>query len=168
MSPVAIMVGMMGAGKTTVGELVAEKLNAAFRDVDHDIEVTAGKPIPEIFVDEGEERFRALETAALTKAINEFEGVLAVGGGAVLAEENRALLRGQPVVWLTVQLGDALTRVGMGQGRPLLSLNPRATLRHLMEQRRPLYEEVAAITVATDGRTPEDIATEVVSCLKQQ
>jgi shikimate kinase len=165
MSPVAIMVGPPGAGKTTIGALVAGALGVPFRDADHDIETTAGKPIPEIFIDDGEEHFRVLEARALAAALDGFDGVLAVGGGAVLAEDNRALLRGRPVVYLTVQLGDAINRVGLGQGRPLLSLNPRATLRHLMEQRRPLYEEVAAFTVATDARTPHEITAEVVKCL---
>ncbi|WP_432837093.1 shikimate kinase [Dactylosporangium sp. CA-092794] len=158
MSPRAVLVGAPGAGKTTVGELLAARLGVAFRDVDADIEAAAGKPIPEIFFDEGEDHFRALERAAIATALREFDGVLALGGGAILAEETRKALVGQPVVYLSVEFADAVSRVGLGAGRPLLALNPRATLKHLLDQRRPLYEEVATVTVVTDGRTPEEIA----------
>ncbi|MFC7549831.1 shikimate kinase [Plantactinospora sp. GCM10030261] len=162
MGPVCVLVGAPGAGKSTVGALVAAALGVEFRDTDSAIEATAGKPIPEIFVDEGEEHFRALERAAVAGALDTFDGVLALGGGAILAAENRAALAGQPVVYLSVGLTDALRRVGLGAGRPLLAINPRATLRHLMEQRRPLYEEVAAATVVTDDRSAEEVAAEVV------
>jgi len=157
-----VIVGPPGAGKTTVGQLVADALGVGFRDTDADIEVLAGKPIPEIFIDEGEAHFRTLERQAIRAALDTHDGVLALGGGAVLAEETRAALRGHTVVYLSVELADAVKRVGLGQGRPLLMINPRATLRHLLDQRRPLYEEVATVTVATDGRTPEEIAAEVV------
>ncbi|GAB3843856.1 hypothetical protein GCM10029963_19540 [Micromonospora andamanensis] len=92
--------------------------------------------------------------------------MLALGGGAVLAEENRAALVGHRVVHLSVELPDAVKRVGLGAGRPLLAINPRATLKHLMDQRRPLYAEVATATVVTDGRTPEEIVAEIVALLK--
>ena len=161
--PVAVLVGPPGAGKTTVGELLAKHWNVGFRDTDADIEANAGKPIPDIFVDDGEEHFRALERAAVATALAEFDGVLALGGGAVLAEETRALLRGHRVIYLSVELSDAVSRVGLGAGRPLLAINPRATLKYLLEQRRPLYAEVATLTVVTDGRTPEAIADEIVA-----
>jgi shikimate kinase len=156
-SPRAVLVGAPGAGKTTVGQLLAQRLGVAFRDVDADIEASAGKPIPEIFFDEGEEHFRALERAAIAAALEHFDGVLALGGGAVLAEETRKRLAGHAVVYLSVEFADAMSRVGLGAGRPLLAMNPRATLKHLLDQRRPLYEEVASVTVPTDGRTPEEI-----------
>ena len=159
-----VIVGVMGAGKSTVGPLVADALGVAFLDLDAVIEGKAGKAIPDIFIDDGEEHFRALESEALRESLST-EGVLALGGGAILAEANRVLLKDQTVVYLTVELADALTRVGMGQGRPLLALNPRATLRHLMQQRRPLYEEVATITVRTDGRGPQEVADEVLAGL---
>jgi shikimate kinase len=165
--PAVVLVGPPGAGKTTVGELVAGALGLPFRDVDADIEATAGKPIPEIFIDDGEERFRALEREAVAAALAGFDGVLALGGGAVLAAESREALRGHRVVFLSVELADAINRVGLGAGRPLLAINPRATMRYLLDQRRPLYEEVAAVTVKTDGRTPEDVAAEVVSALSR-
>jgi shikimate kinase len=162
MAPVCVLVGVMGAGKTSTGLLVAKGLGVEFRDTDRDIEATAGKPIPEIFVDDGEAHFRTLERAAVATALASFDGVLALGGGAILAEENRAALAGHRVVYLSVELPDAVRRVGLGSGRPLLAINPRATLKHLLEQRRPLYAEVATWTVVTDGRTPEQVAEEIV------
>ncbi|MFF5227632.1 shikimate kinase [Dactylosporangium sp. NPDC000521] len=165
MSPRAVLVGPPGAGKTTVGTLLAALLGVGFRDVDADIEATAGKPIPEIFIDEGEDHFRALERAAVASALSSFDGVLALGGGAILAPETRELLAGHTVVYLTVELSDAVSRVGLGSGRPLLAINPRATLKYLLDQRRPLYEQVATVTVTTGGRTPEDIASELAGKL---
>jgi shikimate kinase len=158
-------VGPPGAGKTTVGQLLAEALGLPFRDVDSDIEAVAGKPVPEIFIEDGEERFRALERAAVADALAGFDGVLALGGGAILAAESREALRRHRVVFLSVELSDAIHRVGMGAGRPLLAINPRATMRYLLEQRRPLYEEVATVTVKTDGRSPEDVTAEVLAAL---
>ncbi|GHJ08920.1 shikimate kinase [Micromonospora humidisoli] len=164
--PVCVLVGAPGSGKSTVGAELATLLGVAFRDTDADIEQMAGKPIPEIFIDEGEAHFRALERAAVLAALTSHAGVLALGGGAILAEENRAALVGHTVVHLSVELTDAVKRVGLGAGRPLLSVNPRATLKHLMDQRRPLYAEVATATVVTDGRTPEEIAAEIVTLIR--
>ncbi|WP_431923079.1 shikimate kinase [Micromonospora wenchangensis] len=165
--PVCVLVGAPGSGKSTVGAELATLLGVAFRDTDTDIEQMAGKPIPEIFIDEGEAHFRALERAAVLAAVTSHPGVLALGGGAVLAEENRAALIGHTVVHLSVELTDAVKRVGLGAGRPLLSVNPRATLKHLMDQRRPLYAEVATATVVTDGRTPEEIAAEIITLIRR-
>jgi len=163
--PAVVLVGVMGAGKTTIGTLVAEALNLPFRDTDHDIVAATGKPISDIFVDDGEDHFRALERQAVAAALDGFDGVLALGGGAVMAAETRERLRGHTVVFLDVGLADAVRRVGLGAGRPLLAINPRATLKHLLDQRRPLYQEVATATVVTDGRTPEDIADEVLKAV---
>jgi shikimate kinase len=163
--PVAVIVGAPGSGKSTIGPLLAQALGVPFRDVDADIEAAAGKPISEIFVDDGEEHFRALERAAVASALSSHDGVLSLGGGAILASSTRDLLRSHTVVYLSVELPDAVARVGLGSGRPLLSVNPRATLRFLLEQRRPLYEEVATITVKTDGREPEEITEELARAL---
>lgn len=166
MSPVCVLVGPPGAGKTTIGTLLAQELGVPFDDTDAHIEAVAGKPIPEIFIDDGEEQFRALERAAVSAAMATSVGVLALGGGAILSPENRAALAGHPVVYLSVDLADAVRRVGLGQGRPLLTVNPRATLRHLLDQRRPLYESVATVVVRTDERTPAEVAAEVLAAIK--
>ncbi|WP_405434008.1 shikimate kinase [Micromonospora sp. NBC_00617] len=165
MAPVVVLVGVPGCGKTTVGQALAATLGVEFRDTDADIEQLAGKTIPEIFIDEGEDHFRALERAAVAAALAAGTGVLALGGGAVLAEETRAALVGHRVVHLSVELPDAVKRVGLGAGRPLLAINPRATLKHLMDQRRPLYAEVATETVITDGRTPAAVVAEIAALL---
>jgi shikimate kinase len=166
MAPIAVVVGAPGAGKTTVGGAVAALLNATFADADAIIEARAGKPIPEIFFDDGEETFRLMEREVVAEALGSFDGVLALGGGAILHEHTRELLKQHIVVYLSVELADAVKRVGLGSGRPLLAVNPRATLKYLMDQRRPLYASVATHTVATDGRTPQEISAEVAALLK--
>ncbi len=166
MAPRAVFVGAPGAGKSTIGAAVAELLGVPFADADTIIEARAGKPIPEIFIDDGEETFRALERETIAAALQEFDGVLALGGGAILHDGTRELLSRHTVVYLSVELSDAVRRVGLGAGRPLLAINPRATLKYLLDQRRPLYLEVAAHTVKTDGREPAEIAAEVAALLQ--
>jgi shikimate kinase len=166
MAPVAVVIGAPGAGKTTVGQAVAALLGVPFADTDAIIEERAGKPIPEIFFDDGEDAFRLLERTAIADALRDFDGVLALGGGAILHEGTRALLAGHPVVYLTVELSDAVKRVGLGGGRPLLAINPRATMKYLLDQRKPLYASVATHTIPTDGREIDAIAAEVVGLLK--
>jgi shikimate kinase len=161
-----ILVGAMGAGKTTVAELLADRWGVAVRDTDLDVEATAGKPISEIFVDEGEERFRLLERAAVVEALADHEGVLALGGGAVLDDQTRADLAGRLVVFLHVGLADAVKRVGLGVGRPLLLGNVRARIKALLDERAPVYDEVATVTVETDGRSPEEVAAEVARAVE--
>ena len=160
-----VVIGPPGSGKTTVGRILAERLGVPFRDTDHDVEVTAGKPIGEIFVDDGEEHFRALERAAVQEALTTHDGVIALGGGAVLDPATQVDLAGHQVVYLEVGLSDAVKRVGLASARPLLVLNPRSQFRKLMEERRPIYERLAAIKVATDEREPADIADEIVKVL---
>ena len=163
--PLVVLVGPPGAGKTTVGLELARAHGVGFRDTDADIEARAGKPIPDIFVDDGEPYFRKLEHQCVADALAEHDGVLALGGGAVMDPATRALLRAARVVFLDVELADAVRRGGLDAPRPLLVGNPRARWRELMEQRRPLYEEVATAVVATAGLTPEEVAREVAAAL---
>jgi shikimate kinase len=151
----------MGSGKTTVAELLGVRWGLPVRDSDHDVEATAGKSVAEIFVDDGEQRFRELEREAVAMALRTHTGVLALGGGAVLDPDTRAALRGARVVFLEVGLSDAVKRVGLGVGRPLLLGNVRARIKALLDERLPVYTEVADHVVSTDGRTPEEVADEV-------
>jgi len=158
MTPLVVLVGPPGAGKTTVGERLAERHGVAFRDTDRDVEATVGKAISDIFVEDGEAMFRAHERAAVAIALKEHDGVLALGGGAVIAEQTRTALGGHHVVFLDVGLAAAVDRVGLNTARPLLAVNPRAELKRLLEARRALYEEVATAVVNTDERTPDEVA----------
>ncbi len=165
MRPLLVLVGPPGAGKSTVGPLAAELLDVGFRDTDLDIVRTAGKPISEVFVDDGEPAFRALERAAVGEALSGHDGVLAVGGGAVLDPATQAQLGGHRVVLLDVDLPAAARRVGLDRDRPLLLGNPRAQLRRLLEQRRPVYASLASATVDTVARTPEEVVDAVLEVL---
>ncbi|MEU0130916.1 MULTISPECIES: 3-dehydroquinate synthase [unclassified Streptomyces] len=165
-APLIVLVGPMGVGKSTVGELLAELLGTGYRDTDADVVATAGKAISEIFIDEGEERFRALEREAVRAAVDRHTGVLALGGGAVLDDGTRALLAGLPVVYLSMDVDEAVRRVGLNTARPLLAVNPRRQWRELMDARRHFYEEVARATVATDDRTPEEVALAILDALE--
>lgn len=156
----------MGSGKSTVGSLLAERLGVPYRDTDADIVAAQGREISDIFVDEGEPYFRELERQAVAAAVAGHSGVLSLGGGAVLDEGTRALLTGLPVVYLSMDVEEAVRRVGLGAARPLLAVNPRRQWRELMEARRPLYTEVARVVVATDDRTPEEVAQAVLDALE--
>ncbi|MEW2511795.1 MULTISPECIES: shikimate kinase [Streptomyces] len=156
----------MGVGKSTVGRLLAERLGVGYRDTDEDIVAAGGRTIAEIFVDEGEAAFRALEKAAVRAALAEHRGVVALGGGAVLDADTRALLAGQRVLYLSMEVEEAVKRTGLNVARPLLAVNPRKQWRELMEARRHLYEEVATAVVATDGRTPEEVAQAALDALE--
>ena len=166
-APRVVLVGPMGAGKTTVAGLLAQRWGVAVRDTDHDVEASAGREISEIFVDDGEAAFRELERAAVATALAEHDGVLALGGGAVLDPATREQLAGQTVVFLRVGLSDAVKRVGLGVGRPLLLGNVRARIKALLDERTPVYEAVATHTVTTDARSPEEVADEVVALLEE-
>ncbi len=165
MAPRVVLVGPPGSGKTTVGILVADRLGVAFRDTDADVESQAGTTISDLFVEHGEAHFRGLERAAVTTALSEHTGVVALGGGAVLDDETRKDLAAHHVVFLDVSLPDAVRRVGLAASRPLLLGNVRGRLKQLMDARRPLYAEVATAVVTTNGREPADIAAEVVGKL---
>jgi len=160
--PRVVLVGPMGAGKTTVAGLLAEAWGVTARDTDADVEALDGRTIADIFVESGEEHFRALERRAVATALAEHDGVLALGGGAVLDLATRELLAGQTVVFLRVGLADAVKRVGLGTSRPLLLGNVRARIKALLDERTPVYESVATHVVETDGRTPEQVAAEIV------
>jgi shikimate kinase len=168
--PLLVLVGPPASGKTTVGTAVAEALDVPFRDTDLDVETATGSTVADLFVQHGEPHFRALERQAVARALAEHAGVLALGGGAVLAAESRALLveygaRGGTVVWLDVDLHSAAKRAGLSRDRPLLAVNPRAMLRTMLEQRAPLYAEVATRTVFTGGREPAEVVDEVLTAV---
>ncbi|MFH9063666.1 shikimate kinase [Streptomyces coeruleorubidus] len=166
MSPLIVLVGPMGVGKSTVGQLLAERLGTGYRDTDDDIVAAQGRTIAEIFVEEGESAFRAIEKQAVREALAGHDGVLALGGGAVLDPDTRALLAGQRVVYLSMDVEEAVKRTGLNAARPLLAINPRKQWRELMEARRHLYEEVAMAVVATDGRTPEEVTRAALDALE--
>jgi len=156
--PRVVLVGPMGSGKTTVGEILARRWDDELRDTDADIERRTGKPISDIFVDDGEQAFRALEVAAVKAALREHRGVVSLGGGAVLSADTREALEGHRVVFLDVGLSQAAARVGLGTTRPMLLGNVRGQLKALMDARRPLYVGVAVATVLTDDLDPEAVA----------
>ncbi|MDX2676049.1 MULTISPECIES: shikimate kinase [Streptomyces] len=164
--PLVVLVGPMGVGKSTVGQLLAERLGAGYRDTDDDIVAEQGRSIAEIFVDEGEEAFRAIEKQAVHRALAEHDGILALGGGSILDADTRGLLAGQRVVYLAMDVEEAVKRTGLNAARPLLAVNPRKQWRELMEARRHLYEGVATAVVATDGRTPEEVAQAALDALE--
>ncbi|WP_132839192.1 shikimate kinase [Streptomyces sp. BK205] len=156
----------MGVGKSTVGRLLAERLGTGYRDTDDDIVAEQGRAIAEIFVDEGEAAFRAIEKAAVARSLAEHDGVLALGGGSVLDADTRALLAGQRVLYLSMDVEEAVKRTGLNAARPLLAVNPRKQWRELMEARRSLYESIATAVVATDGRTPEEVTDIALDALE--
>jgi shikimate kinase len=144
-----------------VGRLLADALGVGFLDTDQVIEREAGKPVSEIFVDDGEPHFRLLERDAVADALSSHDGVLALGGGAVLNETTRAKLAGHCVVFLRVGLSDAAQRVGLGVSRPLLLGNVRGRMKQLLDERTPVYEAVARHVVDTDGLTAAEVADRV-------
>lgn len=163
--PVAVLVGPMGSGKSTVGALLAAALGVTARDTDADIERLEGRSVSDIFVESGEEHFRAVEKAAVADALAGHDGVLSLGGGAVLDPDTRALLADHRVVFLQVGLSEAVKRVGLGIGRPLLLGNVRSRIKALLDERTPIYVSVADVTVDTDQRSPEDIVDEIRKAL---
>jgi shikimate kinase len=160
--PVLVLVGPPGAGKSTIGRLVASRLGLPFSDTDDMVVEADGRSVSDIFVEDGEPAFRELERTAVLQALRR-PGVVSLGGGAVMDPRTQADLAEHPVVFLDVRIADAAGRVGFNASRPLLSVNPRAQWTALMSERRPVYERVARARVDTAGRAPDDIADEVVT-----
>jgi shikimate kinase len=168
MAPRAVFVGAPGAGKSTVGRRVAERLRIPFADSDALVEKRAGRPVSDIFISDGEPQFRTWEREVIAEALEDFTGILSLGGGAILDERTRAALLDQHVVWLRVDLTHATQRVGMNSARPLLLGNVRGTMLTMLEQRTPMYAEVADDVIDTSGRSIKEIVTEAVELLTSQ
>jgi shikimate kinase len=164
--PVAVLIGPPGAGKTSVGPLLAERLGTSFRETDADIAAAAGRPVSDIFIEQGEPAFRQLEREAAARALREHEGVLALGSGAVLDPGTQHRLEGLPVVYLAAGFGTIARRVGLDRPRVVIPGNPRGRLRAMLEERRPLYEQLATVTVETDDLDPDELASEISARLK--
>lgn len=161
MSPKAVLIGIPGAGKSTIGKHLARIFEVEFRDTDSDVEKTAGMPISDIFIQLGEPAFRELERNAVLQALQDHSGVLSLGGGAVLDPITRAALKDETVIWLDVSLTDAAHRVGLNTSRPLLLGNVRSTLKNMMDQRADFYAEVATHKIETSGLTPSAVAKQI-------
>ncbi|MBM3669096.1 MAG: shikimate kinase [Actinobacteria bacterium] len=168
MPPTAVIIGAPGAGKTSVGRRVAERLGVPFADSDHLVEQSAGARVADIFVDQGEPHFRQLEQEAIADAVRDFDGVLSIGGGAVMTPGTPDLLAGIPVVWLEVDLGDAVSRVGMNASRPLLLGNVRGTLAALLRERAPVYEALATVRIQTSGKPLRAVVDDVCRALSDR
>ena len=158
-----VLVGVPGAGKTTVGKLLANNLGIDFFDSDQVIESRAGKSVSDIFTQDGEPAFRKLEHDVIVELLDSNNVVLALGGGSLGNDETRAKVKDATTVWLVAGLAQAVDRVGMNRNRPLLLGNVRGQLADLMAAREPFYKEVAAIAVDTSKLIPSEVVTEIVS-----
>lgn len=160
-----VLIGPPGAGKTTVGRLLAGRLSVPFNDTDKMIEQQTGSSISDIFIEQGEPAFRAFEADAVALGL-QGEGILALGGGAAMHPLTAELLREAPVVFLDVRIKDAAGRVGFDGSRPLLAINPRATWTVMMDARRPTYEALATWRVDTAGLNPRQVVDQVAALLE--
>ncbi|MCF8528278.1 MAG: shikimate kinase [Candidatus Nanopelagicales bacterium] len=166
--PVVVLIGSPGAGKSTVGRRVAQRLGVEFADSDALIEQEAGMSVADLFVTEGEGAFRQREVDTIAAALRDHTGVVSLGGGSVMRAETRELLVGRRIVWLKVSLSDAAARVGLNTARPLLLGNVRATLGALLAERSPVYEDVATDVVDTSGSSLREVVDAVVAVLGQR
>ncbi|GAA0999566.1 shikimate kinase [Nocardiopsis tropica] len=164
--PAAILIGPPGAGKTTIGRRLAKVLRVEFLDIDEEIERREGRTIPQIFAGDGEPAFRAIEERVVADVVAAHNGVVSLGGGAVLAERTRELLRSHQVVYLELTEEEGIRRT-VGTARPLLKGDdPAAAYRALMARRTPIYRELATIRVSTVGRAPGSVVRQVQRRLK--
>lgn len=168
MAPRVVLIGPPGSGKSTVGAALANALGVAFHDTDAAIETAQGCSIADLFLAEGEAHFRALERAEVARALQDEDGVLALGGGAPLDPASQAGLAAHTVVFLDVGIADAARRIGFDRSRPLLAVNPRGTWLRLMNERRPVYERLATHVIDTAGRAPETIAADIAAVLGRE
>ena len=167
MAPRVILIGPMGSGKTTIGSLVAGKLGLSFRDTDHLIEEQEEKTVSQIFLDEGEDAFRAIEKRVLREELLTDGTVLSLGGGAPISIDAQSALRAiaSHIIFLDISLSTVAPRIGFNRDRPLLLNNPRGQWQTLMEARRPIYEAIADATINVDDKSEEEIVTIVLSSL---
>ena len=166
--PLVVLVGPPAAGKSVVGTMLAGQFGAAFVDTDADVEAVAGKPVGDIFVDDGEPAFRDLERAAAARALAADGAVVALGSGAVLDPDIQERLAGQPVAYLAAGFTAIARRLGLDRPRVIIPGNPRGRLRSMLEERRPVYERLAAFTVPSDDLAPEEITDEIAAWLEGQ
>ena len=165
-APLVVLIGPPGAGKSAVGPLLADRLGVEFRDTDAEVGAAAGKPVSDIFIENGEEAFRRLELQAATSALGALRahgGVLALGSGAVLDAGVQRLLDGLPVVYLSADFGTVARRVGLDRPRVVIPGNPRGRLRAMLTERDAIYQRLAAVTVATDDLDPDELADQIAA-----
>jgi shikimate kinase len=166
--PLVILTGPPAAGKSAVGQLLSDRLDTPLVDTDAQIEATAGKPVGDIFVDDGEDAFRDLERAVAERALRTGGAVVALGSGAVLDPAVQDLLAGQPVAYLSADFGPIARRLGLDKPRVVIPGNPRGRLRSLLEERRPVYERLATFTVDAGELAPEEVADEIEAWLAER